>query len=88
MLFRSDFSRIYDSTYCSGDFGSCMMDGGLHSFYKDYVDTSAAYLQDDEGNILARAIIYNKVIDSDTGEVYRYMFNHFQGACPRNFMQI
>ena len=50
---NQDFSRIYDSTYCSGDFGSCMMYGGLHSFYKDYINISAAYLQDDEGNILA-----------------------------------
>ena len=46
---NKDFERIYDSSQCNGDFHSCMVNKGLHTFYRDAVDASAAYLQNEEG---------------------------------------
>lgn len=67
---NSDFHRIYSSRYCFGDFGSCMTDRGHHYFYEDSVDASAAYLENKEGLVVARCVIYNKVTDEE-GKVWR-----------------
>lgn len=49
-LFVDDnFSDIYDSGECEGDFYSCMTDKGYHYFYRDSVDASAAYLKNEDG---------------------------------------
>ncbi len=34
---NNDFGRIYDSNYCKGSFGSCMVDENRTSFYHDSV---------------------------------------------------
>lgn len=68
---RSDFGRIYDSDSCEGDFGSCMVDKGYHDFYKDSVYAKAAWLENADGDIVARCIIYTEVHDCNTGEVLR-----------------
>lgn len=67
----SAFAKIYNETYeCVGDFGSCMSGKDLSSFYVDAVDASAAWLENAEGNIYARCVIYNSVHTED-GEVLR-----------------
>lgn len=66
-----DFSDIYDSDKCKGDFGSCMTNKDQYTFYVDAIDASAACLKDSDGYIVARCIIYNKVIVDSTGEVLR-----------------
>ena len=66
-----DFSDIYDSDKCKGDFGSCMTNKDQYSFYVDAIDASAACLKDSDGYIVARCIIYNEVIVDSTGEVLR-----------------
>ena len=67
-----NFSDIYDSDECKGDFGSCMVDDDQWSFYRDAVDASAAYLRNDkDGKIVARCILFNKVRDERTGECLR-----------------
>lgn len=67
----TDFGNIYDSYNCKGDFGSCMTNKDQYSFYVDAIDASAAYLEDSDGYIVARCIIYNEVIVDSTGEVLR-----------------
>ena len=62
---NQDFKRIYSSDCCEGDFYSCMVDKGYHNFYKYSVNASAAYLENEEGKVIARCIIYNEVEDQD-----------------------
>lgn len=64
------FWKIYSSDYCIGDFGSCMTDKEYHSFYEEAVNSSAAYLENGEGMILARCVIYNEVKDR-SGKLWR-----------------
>lgn len=55
------FEDIYDSDRCKGDFGSCMVDDGYYYFYKNAVKSRAAWLEDNDGDIVARCIIYDDV---------------------------
>lgn len=70
LFVNKQFSRIYSSYHCSGDFGSCMVDRGHHYFYEDAIDASAAYLENREGVVVARCIVYNKVYD-ENGKIWR-----------------
>lgn len=65
-----NFRRIYSSDCCEGDFGSCMTDEDYYGFYENAVDASAAYIENNEGKVIARCIIYNEVKDQD-GKVWR-----------------
>lgn len=65
-----DFGRIYDSSYCDGDFGSCMVDDDNYHFYENAVDAKAAYITNKEGNIIARCVIFLKATDRN-GKVWR-----------------
>lgn len=65
-----DFERIYTS---DEDFGSCMRNEDQWSFYRDAVDASACYLTDKNGDMVARAVRFNKVRDIDTGEKLRLL---------------
>ena len=47
-----------------------MMDEDYYDFYENAVDASAAYIENKDGKIIARCIIYNKVEDQD-GKVWR-----------------
>ena len=67
---NQNFERIYSSDCCEGDFHSCMVDRGYHGFYEHSVKASAAYLENEEGKIIARCIIFNEVKDQ-YGKVYR-----------------
>lgn len=71
LFVNKEFAKIYASSHCEGNFGSCMVNRGYHTFYRDYVDASAAYIENADGKIIARCIIFNKVFDED-GNVYRY----------------
>lgn len=70
LFVNKDFERIYDSRVCVGDFHSCMVDKEYHSFYEDAVNASAAYLENEDGKIIARCIIYNEVKDQN-GKIWR-----------------
>lgn len=65
-----NFSDIYDSDECEGDFYSCMTDKDYHYFYRDSVDTSAAYLKNEQGKIIARCVIFNKVYEEGTNKIW------------------
>lgn len=64
---REAFKRIYDSDNYDGDFGSCMShDGGSQSsFYVDAVKAKAAWLENREGRITARCVIFTDATDED-----------------------
>lgn len=63
-----EFCKIYSSASCEGDFGSCMVNKDQHSFYENAVEASAAYLTNEDGKIIARCIIYDKVYDEGDNE--------------------
>lgn len=65
-----DFDFIYNSSYCDGDFHSCMTDDGFDDFYSECVSAKAASLLKD-GLIVARCVIFTDVHDEDTGNVLR-----------------
>ena len=65
-----DFGKIYDSDYLVGNFHSCMVDEDVHTFYRDAVKAKAAYLTNNDGDVVARAVIFTDVYDED-GNTYR-----------------
>lgn len=66
-----DFYKIYSSDYLRGDFGSCMVDDGFEKFYNNNVDARAAYLTDENDDIVARCVIFDDVQDGDSKKTYR-----------------
>ena len=83
---NENFADIYDSerlkgyTEDSDCFVSCMVDKGFHFFYKDAVKAKAAYLEDENGKIIARCIIFTEVYDED-GKVWRYAERQYSYKC-------
>lgn len=73
LVVDDDFMKIYDRTqYLNGmSMSSCMQNQGAWTFYRDAVDASAASLRNGNGDILARCIIYNNVVQSTTGKTFR-----------------
>lgn len=70
-LFVNDnFADIYSSERCKGNFHSCMTDQDYHYYYRDSVTAKAAYLENSDGDIIARCIIFPEVYDED-GKVWR-----------------
>ena len=70
LFVNRDFAYIYDSDYQEGDFDSCMNDKDNHYFYENAVDASAAYLENDDGMIISRCVIFNKATDQN-GKIWR-----------------
>lgn len=85
----SDFEYIYDmDNYLDGDnFGSCMADKGFHRFYEK-ANAEAACLCTPDGEIAARCIIFNKVVDSSTCEVYRLAERQYASHGNVNYMRM
>lgn len=85
---RADFERIYDSYVCHGDFHSCMVDEGFEQFYYDCVSAQAAWLEDADGNILARCIVFTDVEDVNSGEKFRLAERQYSSECDTLLKQI
>lgn len=66
-----DFEKIYDSEWLKGNFGSCMVDEDQHGFYESSVEAKAAYLTGEDGEIVARAIIFTNVREEGTDNKWR-----------------
>lgn len=77
---NKEFGRIYSGRECEGEFHSCMTSRGYHTFYRDAVNASAAYLQNKEGRIIARCVIYNECIDED-GNIWRLAERQYSTDC-------
>ena len=71
LVVNDSFRDIYSRDMCSGDFHSCMTGRGLHTFYNDAVDASAASLRDSEGRIVARCVIFNRVHEEGSDRIWR-----------------
>jgi ferredoxin len=81
LVVGDDFARIYNGRYLKGDFGSCMTDREHHYFYSDSVKAKAAYMEDSDGKILARCVIFTEVKDDDTGEIFRLAERQYSCDC-------
>lgn len=68
---RSDFATIYGSCSYKGNFHSCMMNEDQHDFYVDAVKAKAAWLTDEDGDMVARCVIYTEVHDTDSDKIWR-----------------
>lgn len=75
-----NFEKIYSWNAIEGDFHSCMCGRGYHTFYRDAVDASAAYLLNEQGKIIARAVIYNKCVDQN-GRIWRLCERQYSTEC-------
>lgn len=76
---NNEFWKIYDSGYCKGDFGSCMVDEDRTSFYHDSVKAKATYITDKTGLIVARAILFTDVTDQD-GKKWRLLERQYSSG--------
>ena len=66
LIVDHDFAEIYSGEACAPGMNSCMIDRGFHNFYRDSVKAKAARLvQDDDGIILARCVIFTDVLDEE-----------------------
>ena len=83
-----NFSDIYDSDRCKGDFHSCMVDDDNWSFYKDAVDAKAAYLTNEDGDIVARCIIYTNVYDMNEDKYLRLAERQYSTDCDDNLKRM
>ena len=72
LFVNDEFDRIYNSEYYApGNFHSCMTDQDYDSFYRDAVEAQAAYLENDEGEIVARCVIFTNVHEVGTDKIWR-----------------
>lgn len=89
---NDNFSDIYNSRRLKGyeedsdAFVSCMVNKGLWSFYRDSVKAKAAYLENEEGMIIARCIIFTEVYDEE-GNMYRYAERQYSTGCNDVYKQ-
>lgn len=77
---NDNFADIYSSSRCKGCFHSCMTDQEYHYYYKDAVKAKAAYLENSDGQIIARCIIFPEVYDED-GKVWRLAERQYSTEC-------
>lgn len=76
---NNEFWKIYDSDYCKGNFGSCMVDRERTSFYRDSVKAKAAYITDKTGLVVARSILFTDVTDQD-GNKWRLLERQYSSG--------
>ena len=78
----NDFEKIYDRYYCDGDFDSCMTDRNREDFYNDCINAKAAALINNQnGKIAARCIIYQDVMNDDETKHYRLAERQYATDC-------
>ena len=77
-----EFARIYDSDeYASNTMHSCMVDKDYYGFYENAVAAKAAYLENDEGEIIARCIIFTEVHEVDSDKIWRLAERQYAIDC-------
>lgn len=92
LYINDNFADIYDSDRLKGYdeksdcFVSCMVNRGLHGFYKNSVNAKAAYLEDENGMIIARCILWPEVEDED-GKIWRYAERQYSYMCNDVYKQ-
>ena len=89
---NDNFADIYDSERLKGYdvksdcFVSCMVNKGLHEFYRNAVNAKAAYLEDETGMIIARCVIFTEVYDEE-GNTWRYAERQYSVDCNDVYKQ-
>lgn len=85
-----DFGKIYSSKNLLGNFHSCMNDmiDVVDEFYSKAVNASAARLENKNGKIVARCIIWNDVHDVVSGKVYRLAERQYSTDTDYSMMRI
>ena len=82
LFVNDEFARIYDScAYVSDTMHSCMVDKDFHSFYEDAVEAQAAYLENEDGEILARCIIFTEVHEEGSDKIWRLAERQYAIDC-------
>lgn len=82
------FVKIYSSEYCKGDFGSCMEDTGFEGMYNAFEGAKASYLEDKEGHVVARAILWENVQDLKGGGCYVYLDRQYASDGRRDLKEL
>ena len=77
-----DFERIY----IDNEIDSCMTEGYHYKFYESSVNASAASLTSPNGDMVARCIIFNEVLEIGTKNTYRYAERQY--ATQAKFKQV
>ena len=80
LFVNNNFADIYSSNRCKGNFHSCMTDEDYYTYYQDSVKAKAAYLENEEGEIIARCIIFPEVYD-ENGKVWRLAERQYSTEC-------
>ena len=85
-----DFGKIYSSKNLLGNFHSCMNDmiDVVDEFYSKAVNASAARLENKNGKIVSRCIIWNDVHDVESGKVYRLAERQYSTDTDYSLMRI
>ena len=85
-----DFKKIYKSSNLLGNFHSCMNDmiDVVDAFYSKAVNASAARLENKNGKIVARCVIWNDVHDVESGKVYRLAERQYSTETDYSLMRI
>ena len=80
---NDDFERIYNSEYyAENSMHSCMVDEeGLYTFYEDAVRAKAAYLENEEGDIVARCVIFTDVHEEGSDKIWRLAERQYAVGC-------
>lgn len=72
LFVNDEFTRIYSSdSYAEDSMQSCMVDKGYEGFYHNAVKAKAAYLENEEGDIVARCVIFTEVHETGSDKVWR-----------------
>lgn len=80
LFVNNNFADIYSSYRCKGNFHSCMTNEEFYTYYQDSVKAKAAYLENEEGEIIARCIIFPEVYD-ENGKVWRLAERQYSTEC-------
>lgn len=80
LVVDEDFEAIYSGDDCAPGMNSCMIDRGYHNFYRDSVKAKAAKLVDEDGVILARAVIFTEAYD-ENDKVWRLCERQYAKDC-------
>ena len=80
LVVDEDFESIYSGDDCAPGMNSCMIDRGYHNFYRDSVKAKAAKLVDEDGIILARAVIFTEAYD-ENDKVWRLCERQYAKDC-------
>ena len=80
LFVNNNFADIYSSCRCKGNFHSCMTNEEFYTYYQDSVKAKAAYLENEEGEIIARCVIFPEVYD-ENGKVWRLAERQYSTEC-------